>query len=512
MQLEDKTQILDLNWSNCHFNLSSAELVEQAIIRQEGQLSQDGAFCVLTGKFTGRSPKDKFFVIEPSSSHNIWWDGGIQGISESSFNRLWQKAQSHIKGRDLFIQDLQVNSDPLFRQNIRVITELAWQSLFAKNLFIRPSDSELCDFQPAWTVVSLPSLIADPKTDGTNSQTFIVIHLAAKIVLIGGTGYAGEIKKSVFSVLNYELPLLSVLPMHCSANVAENGDVALFFGLSGTGKTTLSTDSMRKLIGDDEHGWSDHGIFNFEGGCYAKTIRISAEKEPEIYSASRRFGTILENVEVDPKTRSVNFDSERFTENTRAAYPIHFIPNIEESQLGGHPKHILFLSADAFGVLPPVAKLNEDQIEKYFLAGYTAKVAGTERGVTEPEPVFSTCFAAPFIVHRPKVYSSMLVQKVRRYGASVWLINTGWSGGPYGIGKRFDLLHTRTIVRAITSGQLDSIPTTKDEIFGLSIPQYVPGVPTEILNPRQTWENKDEYDRQAHKLKTLFDNALQKLY
>ena len=392
---------------------------------------------------------------------------------------------------------------------MRVITELAWHSLFARNLFIRTNADERLGFEPDFTVMAMPSVKADPSRDGTRSETFILVNFGRRMVIIGGTGYAGEIKKSIFTALNYLLPAQGVFPMHCSANTSVDGsDVALFFGLSGTGKTTLSAEASRRLIGDDEHGWSDRGVFNFEGGCYAKTIHIHKESEPEIYSATESFGTILENVVYDSRTRAPDYDSDAKTENTRAAYPIDLIPNAVLSGMGSHPQNVMFLSADAFGVMPPVARLDEDQIRYYFLSGYTAKVAGTERGVTEPEPIFSTCFAAPFLVLPPESYADMLVERVKRHHADVWMLNTGWVGGPYGIGERMSIAHTRAIVRAVLQGELHGVSTHVDPVFGLQIPNKVPGVPREVLDTRDSWPNPEDYDRQATKLRDMFEKNI----
>jgi phosphoenolpyruvate carboxykinase (ATP) len=409
----------------------------------------------------------------------------------------------------VFTQDVFACADNRHRLRVRVVTELAWHSLFARNLFIRPNADELMNFEPDFTVISCPSVKADPKVDGTRSETFILVNLGRRIVIIGGSGYAGEIKKSIFTALNYLLPANGVFPMHCSANVGSGGsDVALFFGLSGTGKTTLSADPSRRLIGDDEHGWSDTGIFNFEGGCYAKTIRIRKESEPEIYAATESFGTILENVVYDPRTRVPDYDSDEKTENTRSAYPIDLIPNAVMSGTGRHPNNVIFLSADAFGVLPPVARLDEDQIRFYFLSGYTAKVAGTERGLVGTEPVFSTCFAAPFLVLPPERYADMLIDRVNKHQADVWMLNTGWVGGPYGVGQRMSIAHTRAIVRAVVQGRLHGVPTHSDPIFGLQIPDQVPDVPREVLDPRSTWSDPDAYDKQARKLKAMFEENI----
>jgi phosphoenolpyruvate carboxykinase (ATP) len=493
-------------------NLSPAALYEEAIRREEANIVSTGALTAETGKHTGRSPKDKFFVKEPTSQDAIWWYPGNQPISSAKFDQLLAKMEAFIASHDVYTQDVFACADPRYRLHVRVISELAWHSLFARNLFIRPTADELLNFEPDFTVMALPSVRADPATDGTHSETFILVNLGRRMVLIGGTGYAGEIKKSIFTALNYLLPAQNVFPMHCSANTnADGSDVALFFGLSGTGKTTLSAEPSRRLIGDDEHGWSDRGVFNFEGGCYAKTIRIHKESEPEIYTATESFGTILENVVFDSRTRVPDYDSDEKTENTRAAYPIDLIPNAVLSGTGQHPHNVMFLSADAFGVLPPVSRLDEDQIRYYFLSGYTAKVAGTERGVTEPEPNFSTCFAAPFLVLPPERYADMLVERVKRHHADVWMLNTGWVGGPYGVGERMSIAHTRAIVRAILNGDLRGGSTHVDPIFGLQIPNRVPGVPREVLDTRDSWPDPDDYDRQAEKLRAMFEKNVTRI-
>ena len=486
-------------------DLSPAELYEHALRKGEAKLVQGGAIVAETGQHTGRSPLDKFLVDEPETSADIWWAGN-QKISADSFHRLLDKMGDYCAAHEVYVQNLYACADPARRLKVQIITQFAWHSLFASNLFIRPSAEERVNFKPDFTVMSLPDVKADPGTDGTRTETFVLLSFAKRMVIIGGTQYAGEIKKSIFTVLNYMMPKAGVMPMHCSANVNEKGDSALFFGLSGTGKTTLSSDPTRRLIGDDEHGWGDDGIFNFEGGCYAKTIRISQKAEPEIYAATNRFGTVLENVVVDPDTRVPDFDADTKTENTRSAYPIDAIPSVDLSGRAGHPSQVLFLSADAFGVLPPVARLDPEQIKYYFLCGYTAKVAGTERGVTEPEPTFSTCFAAPFLVLPPDSYAEMLLERVERHSASVWMINTGWVGGPAGVGHRISIGHTRAIVRAIVEGRLDGVATHRDSIFGLNIPDAVPDVPREILDPRGSWASPDDYDRQARKLKAMFED------
>jgi phosphoenolpyruvate carboxykinase (ATP) len=490
-------------------NLSPAALYEQAILRGEAAIVSTGALTAETGKHTGRSPQDKFFVKEPTSQDAIWWHPGNQPIAPEKFDGLLRRMQEFIATHDVYTQDVFACADPRYRLRVRVITELAWHSLFTRNLFIRPNADDLMSFVPDFTVIALPSLKAEPARDGTRSETFIFVNLGRRMVLIGGTGYAGEIKKSIFTALNYLLPAQNVFPMHCSANMSPDGDdVALFFGLSGTGKTTLSADPSRRLIGDDEHGWSDRGILNFEGGCYAKTIRIHKESEPEIYAATESFGTILENVVYDPRTRIPDYDSDEMTENTRAAYPVDLIPNAVMSGMGSHPHNVIFLSADAYGVLPPVARLDEDQVRFYFLSGYTAKVAGTERGVIEPEPIFSTCFAAPFLVLPPERYADMLIERVNRHHADVWMLNTGWVGGPYGVGERMSIAHTRAIVRAILQGDLRGGSTHIDPVFGLQIPNRVPGVPREVLDTRDSWPDSEDYDRQAARLRDMFQRNI----
>jgi phosphoenolpyruvate carboxykinase (ATP) len=487
-------------------DLSPAELYEHALRRGEAELVGSGAIVAETGQHTGRSPRDKFLVAESQTESDVWWAGN-QKISGESFHRLLDKMGDFCAGHEVYVQNLYACADPARRLKVQVITEFAWHSLFAQNLFIRPPAGERENFKPDFTVMSLPSVKADPRSDGTLSETFVVLSFAKRMVVIGGTRYAGEIKKSIFTVLNYLMPKAGVMPMHCSANYSkEKGDSALFFGLSGTGKTTLSSDSTRTLIGDDEHGWGDDGIFNFEGGCYAKTIRISEEAEPEIYAATNRFGTVLENVAFDPDTRIPDFDSDEKTENTRSAYPITFIPSVDVSGRAGHPTQALFLSADAFGVLPPVSRLEGEQLKYFFLCGYTAKVAGTERGVTEPEPTFSTCFAAPFLVLPPDHYAELLLERVEKHGTKVWMLNTGWIGGAYGTGERISIAHTRSIVRAIVEGRMDAVTTHQDPVFGLHVPDSVPGVPREILDPRGVWADAAAYDRQAARLKGMFED------
>ncbi len=485
-------------------NLGASELVEQAIRREEGLLSDRGAFTAITSPHTGRSPKDKFLVDEPGSSAKIWWEKN-EKMSPAQFELLLAGVQQHLNDQpEVFVQDLFGGADGRYRLSVRFVTPNAWQALFVRNMFIRPNLADLARFAPEWTVYHAPEFPADPARHGTRTSTFIVVNFARKAVLIGGTRYAGEMKKSIFTVLNYLMPQRGVLSMHCSANVGNGGDTAIFFGLSGTGKTTISADPARHLIGDDEHGWSDHGVFNFEGGCYAKAIRLSPTSEPEIYAATGRFGTVLENVVVDPLTRAVDFDSDKITENTRASYPIHFIPNHQPSGVAGHPRHVIFLTADAFGVLPPIARLTPEQAMYHFLSGYTAKVAGTERGVTEPSATFSSCFGAPFLPLPPGVYAKMLGERIAKHGAQVWLVNTGWTGGAYGTGSRMKLPYTRAMVTAALAGQLDSVQYQKDPVFGFEVPLAVPGVPSEVLMPRNTWPDPLAYDAQAKKLAEMF--------
>ena len=488
-----------------HSNLSVAALYEKAIERQEGILAAAGPLVVRTGNHTGRSPKDKYLVDEANVHDKIWWGGFNQPITEERYDALRRRFIDHMNEREVFVQDGYVGADPQYRRSLRAYTETAWASMFCENLFIRPAAADLTDFQPNFTIIDAPTFRADPQRDGTRSETVIVVHLSRQEILIGGTHYAGEMKKGAFGIMNYRLPDEGVLPMHSSVNVGEDGKVAVFFGLSGTGKTTLSADPERILIGDDEHGWSDHGVFNFEGGCYAKTIRLSHIYEPDIYSTTRRFGTILENVVVDPETRELDLDSEQVTENTRGAFPLHFISNSSEVGMTGHPSTIIFLTADAFGVLPPIAKLTRDQAMYHFISGYTAKLAGTEVGVKEPTATFSTCFGAPFMPRHPSVYAGMLGDRMDRHEVPVWMVNTGWSGGPAGgNGERMNIAHTRQMVRAALNGLLDDVPTRTDPIFGVEVPTTCPDVPSEILWPRDTWPDKDAYDRQARKLAGMF--------
>jgi phosphoenolpyruvate carboxykinase (ATP) len=493
------------NVSRVYWNLGVPALHEEAVRRREGALSIAGPLVCRTGQHTGRSPNDKFIVREPASADKVWWSKVNRPIEPYHFDALRQRLLNYIEGRDLFVQDCYAGADPRYRLPVRIITEHAWHSLFARHMFIdipeaigRPAHT------PEFTVIDMPGLHADPSHHGTNSEVFIVLNFAKRTVLIGGTSYAGEIKKSIFTVMNYLLPLRNVLSMHCSANVGAANDVALFFGLSGTGKTTLSSDPERRLIGDDEHGWSEDGIFNIEGGCYAKMIRLSAEAEPQIYATTRRFGTVLENVKMDMSTRDLDLNDDSLTENTRGAYPIEFIDNHLPSGQAGHPRHIVMLTADAFGVLPPLARLSPAAAMYHFLSGYTAKVAGTERGVTEPKATFSTCFGAPFMVLHPTVYATFLGERIARHHARVWLVNTGWTGGPYGTGSRMRIRHTRAMIRAALGGQLDDVSYKRDPVLNLDVPQAVPDVPVEVLDPRSTWSSPAAYDEQARRLARMF--------
>ena len=493
-----------------HMNLSVAELYEKAIAREEGILAAAGPLVVRTGQHTGRSPKDKYIVDEPTSHEGVWWGGFNTPIDEEGYDRLRQRFIDHMNAREVFVQEGFVGADPNYRRSLRAYTETAWASIFCDNPFIRPSADDLNGFEPNFTIIDAPTFRADPARDGTRSETVILVHLGRQEILIGGTQYAGEMKKGAFGIMNYRLPEEGVLPMHSSVNVGEDGKVAIFFGLSGTGKTTLSADPERVLIGDDEHGWSDEGVFNFEGGCYAKTIRLSHIYEPDIYSTTRRFGTILENVAIDPETRELDLDSDMFTENTRGAFPLHFISNSSDVGVTTHPSTIIFLTADAFGVLPPISRLTRDQAMYHFVSGYTAKLAGTEVGVKEPSATFSTCFGAPFMPRHPSVYAQMLGERMDRYNVPVWLVNTGWSGGAYGTGERMNIAHTRQMVRAALNGLLDGVETRTDPNFGFEVPIAVPDVPTEVLWPRDTWADKDAYDRQARTLAGMFvDNFKQ---
>ncbi len=495
------------HYHTAHWNLPSAQLIQAALKRGEGELARGGAFVALTGDQTGRSPNDKFIVEEPATRDSIWWGKVNVATTDEAYRRLYAKVSAYLQARDLFVQDLFAGADPEYRLKVRVVSESAWHALFARNMFIEPGHDQLADFAPDFTVLHAPHLQADPETDGTTSSTFIVVNFSERTILIGGTRYAGEIKKSIFSILNYLLPERDVLPMHCSANIGEAGDTAIFFGLSGTGKTTLSADPHRRLIGDDEHGWSDKGVFNFEGGCYAKVIRLSQEAEPEIYATTNRFGTILENVVMDPMTGALNLDDARYTENTRASYPIDFIPNIAPGGQGNQPQNIVMLTADAFGVLPPISKLTPEQAMYHFLSGYTARVAGTERGLgSEPQATFSTCFGAPFMPRHPSVYAKMLGEKMAKTGANCWLVNTGWSGGAYGVGERMKIQHTRAMLKAALEGKLSAVASNKHPQFGLLVPSNCPEVPDEVLDPRATWADKSAYDQTSRELSRRFED------
>lgn len=494
------------NVERVYWNLPTPALYEQAIRHREAVLAHLGPLVVRTGDHTGRSPNDKFIVRESTTEHEIWWGPVNQECTPENFDDLHHRMMAYFQNRDVFVQDLYAGADPSHRLPIRVITETAWHSLFARNMFVRIFDPEkLRHHVPEFVVINAPNITAIPDVHCTSSGAFILLNFARRMVLIGGTRYAGEIKKSIFTVMNYLLPKKGVMAMHCSANYGKDpDDVALFFGLSGTGKTTLSNDPTRTLIGDDEHGWDDRGIFNFEGGCYAKVIRLSPQGEPAIWEATRRFGTILENVKIDATRRRVDLDDSAFTENTRASYPITHVSNADYGGVAGHPKNIVFLTADAFGIIPPIARLTPAQAQYHFLAGYTAKVAGTERGVTEPQATFSTCFGAPFMPLHPTIYAQLLADKVQKHNVTLWMINTGWTGGPYGEGERMKLSYTRAMVNAALSGQLDDVEMAIDPIFGFAIPRRVPDVPSDVLFPRNTWKNPDAYDVKARDLVARF--------
>jgi phosphoenolpyruvate carboxykinase (ATP) len=488
-----------------YWNLSTPALYEEAVRRREALIGHLGPLVARTGHHTGRSPNDKFVVREPSSEEKIGWGAVNRPFPPERFDALYQRLLAYLQAKDVFVQDCYAGADPDYRLPIRVLTETAWHSLFARNLFIQEHDPErLAAHVPEFTILHVPHFHADPQVDATASEAFILLNFGAKQAVIGGTAYAGEIKKSIFTVMNYLLPQRAVLTLHSSANVGPQGDVALFFGLSGTGKTALSTDPGRRLIGDDEHGWSDRGVFNLEGGCYAKVIHLSPKDEPEIYETTRRFGTVLENVAIDSASRHLDLDDASLTENTRAAYPISHLPNAERSGMAGHPRTIIMLAADAFGVLPPIARLTPEQAMYHFLSGYTAKVAGTEAGVTEPKATFSTCFGAPFMALPPTVYAGLLGERIAKHEVQVWLVNTGWTGGPYGEGHRMTIGYTRAIVRAAIEGRLSHIPTARDPIFGFEVPSACPDVPAEVLRPRETWKDPSAYDVQARKLQEMF--------
>lgn len=505
--LEDKLSEMGLiNIYDLHWNLSTAQLYEEAIRRREGLFAHLGPLVTRTGSFTGRAPNDKFIVDSKANHDKVWWGKVNHAISEEAFDNLYKKVCIFLQGKSLFVQDLLAGADEDSELPIRVITQMAWHSMFARNMFIRPSNlgRKLGIDEPQFTVLHAPHFHALPSIDGTNSEAFIIINFAKKIVLIGGTQYAGEIKKSIFSVMNYLLPQKDILSMHASANIGKKDDVAVFFGLSGTGKTTLSADPHRRLIGDDEHGWGDNGVFNLEGGCYAKVIHLSQEKEPLIYDTTRMFGTIIENVGIDVRHRKLDLDDDSLTENTRAAYPITHIPDAIYPGKAGHPKNIIMLTCDAFGVMPPIAKLTVNQAMYYFLSGYTAKVAGTEAGITEPKATFSTCFGAPFMTLHPSVYDALLGRKMREHNVNCWLINTGWSGGPYGVGERMDINHTRAMLNAALAGELDDVAMREDPVFKLHVPLSCPGVEDDVLHPESTWSDKEAYKAKAHELAICF--------
>jgi phosphoenolpyruvate carboxykinase (ATP) len=493
-----------------HWQLSPAALVEEAIRQKEGVLSQEGALLCDTGKFTGRSPRDRFIVKDEKTRDTIWWGPVNTPLAPERFDALYQRIAQFLKKKKVYIRDVYASALPAYQLPIRVINTVAWHNLFCHNLFLRPTQEVLLDFQPEFTIINVPAFQADPTLDGTHHPNFTIINLSKRIILIGGTGYAGEMKKSIFTVLNYLLPQNhGVFPMHCAANKEPKGNTAIFFGLSGTGKTTLSADPKRQLIGDDEHGWYDQGIFNFEGGCYAKTIDLSPEKEPQIFRAIK-FGTILENMRFVAGTREVDYANATVTENTRSAYPLEYIPNAVTPSVGGIPQHIFFLTCDALGVLPPIAKLSREQAMYHFIAGYTAKVAGTEIGITAPKVIFSACFGTPFLPLHPAQYATMLGQRMKAHAVSVWLVNTGWVGGPYGVGERMQLVHTRAVITAALSGALDGAAYTKDPVFGVAMPTECPGVPTALLDPSSSWQDATAYKAQAHALAQAFaDNFKQ---
>jgi phosphoenolpyruvate carboxykinase (ATP) len=497
-----------INLGRVYWNLPPAVLYEESLFRGEGWMVDAGPLLVHTGKHTARSASDKFIVREPESEAHVWWGSYNRPFAPEKFENVYNRLLAYFQGRDVFVQDVYAGADPNYRLRVRIITETAWHSLFARNMFIPPTSREEYQcFIPEFTLIAAPGFKAFPPMDATRSETFILIHFGQHLGLIGNTAYAGEIKKTIFTVLNYLLPLQGVLPMHCSANVAPDdpNDVAIFFGLSGTGKTTLSADPSRRLIGDDEHGWSEAGVFNFENGCYAKVIRLSPTAEPQIYAATRRFGTILENVVFDPLTRRVDLDSDEITENTRASYPLEFIENALLEKRAGQPRNIVFLTCDASGVMPPIARLTPEQAIYQFISGYTSKIAGTEVGLgREPEITFSACFGAPFMVHHPYTYAELLRQKIERYNVRCWLVNTGWIGGPYGIGKRISIHYTRAMLAAALKGDLEHVPYRADPVFGFQVPLQCPGIPDEVLDPSSSWSNKDEYWKKYRQLAMRF--------
>jgi phosphoenolpyruvate carboxykinase (ATP) len=497
-----------VNLGKIHWNLSPAALVEQALERHESILAANGALASTTGAHTGRSPKDKYIVSNEETASKIWWGENNHPMSPETFEGIRRSLAAYLQGRDVYVLDAAAGADPRYRIPIQVITELAWHNLFARQLFLRVNDSDLSSDRPGFTILCVPHFHTDPRTHGTRSEAAIIIDFEERLILIAGTQYAGEMKKSIFTVLNFILPAQGVLPMHCSANVGPDGDVALFFGLSGTGKTSLSADPSRRLIGDDEHGWGDNGIFNFEGGCYAKCINLSKKYEPQIWNAIR-FGAVYENVVIDPRTREPDYSDASITENTRVAYPVDYIDNVVESGMAGQPQAVIFLSADSFGVLPPISKLTTEQAMYYFLSGYTSKLAGTEAGITTPQATFSSCFGAAFLPRRPGEYANLLRERIEKHSVRCYLINTGWTGGPYGIGERININYTRAMVRAAIGGALEDVEMVTDPVFGLRIPTSCPNVPSELLMPRNTWEDKEAYDRQAAHLAERFNENFQ---
>jgi phosphoenolpyruvate carboxykinase (ATP) len=498
------------NLKTAYWNLGPAQLVEKAIERGEGELSSNGAFVVRTGQFTGRSPKDKYIVREPATETTVNWGSVNQPMTEAQFDGLFARMLKFWDGKDAFIQDCFGGAESSHTLPIRVVSQRAWHALFGRQLFVRADPKTTVEHVPEFTLYFAPEFLADPAVDGTRSQTAIVINFKKKIVLIAGTEYAGEMKKSVFTILNYLLTFKDIMPMHCSANMGSDGRVALFFGLSGTGKTTLSADASRKLIGDDEHGWGSGGVFNFEGGCYAKCIKLSEKNEPQIWHAIK-FGTVLENVEIDPETHDPNYESDKYTENTRAAYPVNYIDNAVIPGVGGHPTHVLFLTADAYGVLPPISRLTMEQAMYHFLSGYTAKLAGTERGLgKEPAATFSACFGEPFMPRSPELYAKMLGEKLTKHNAPCYLVNTGWVGGPYGVGERMSLKYTRAMVNAAIAGELDKVACEPHPVFGVMVPKSVPGVPAELLDARGQWRDKAAYDKAAAELSARFKKNFEK--
>lgn len=486
------------------WNLTPPLLYEEVIQRKEAMIAENGPLVIYTGKCTGRSPNDKFFVDEPSSREDVWWGKTNKPFAPDKFEKLKGRVLEYFRQTELFVQDCYGGADPEYRFPTRIITDTAWENLFAYNMFVHAGSMHPAEFKAEFTVLVASGFEAEPEIDGTRSDVVIALHLGQKMAIIAGTRYAGETKKAVFTVLNYLFPLKGVFPMHCAANIGSGGDTALFFGLSGTGKTTLSADPRRRLIGDDEHGWSDNGVFNFEGGCYAKVIRLSEKDEPQIFGMTRRFGTILENVVIDPATRRIDLADDSITENTRASYQLSSLGNYEPTGMGGHPENVIFLTADAFGVLPPVAQLTPQQAMYHFLSGYTAKIAGTEKGIKEPQATFSTCFGGPFMVHHPMVYAKLLGEKIREHNARCWLVNTGWTGGAYGEGSRISIAYTRKIVEALLSGSLNNSTYEPHPVFGILVPQTCPGIPAEILNPRNTWKDPEAYDAMAIKLAGMF--------